>query len=98
MLVHPYSASLINELAGSKNRQVCCSCFAITFAARKKFDVASTNLRFVFETDGTEVDDLDLEALQAVAAEKHILIVLVGDEQWTQADSVVSRNYARFVT
>ena len=68
-------------------RAVCV--FQSFFAVRKKFDVTSTNVRFVLETDGTEVDDFELEALQEIAASQHILTVLVGDEQWIKADVVV---------
>jgi len=58
-------------------------------AVRRKFNVLNEKMQFVFETDGTEFDDFGFDELQAVAESKHILIMLVNDEQWMAPAPVV---------
>jgi len=58
-------------------------------AVRRKFNVLNEKMQFVFETDGTEFDDFGFDELQAVAESKHVLIMLVNDEQWMAPAPVV---------
>jgi len=58
-------------------------------AVRRKFSVPDAKIQIVLETDGTEFDDFGFEELQAVAEAKHILMMLVSDEQWMAPVPVV---------
>jgi hypothetical protein len=43
----------------------------------------------VFESDGTRLDDLDMETLKVVAAQNIVLQVLTAGEEWRKDNAVV---------
>ena len=58
-------------------------------SARAKFNLQTDCVRLVFESDGTCLDDMDIETLKVVAGQNIVLQVLTPGEEWRNNNAVV---------
>jgi hypothetical protein len=65
-----------------------CTLFSC-IAVRKKFGLSDGSIKFVFERDGSEIEDVVIDVLQLIAEQQQIIQVLAAGQEWTASESVV---------